>query len=135
MALVIALVGAGAFFMGRRSLSAVELEGEPEERTSTMSGSHAQVTESEGVAEAIIARIAELEQLGPRILSTEEINQFLALGDDVSSESKRAKRAQFIRDVNRMYRMRHGSDMIVREKDLNDRRRTIYVIHPHLETA
>ena len=63
------------------------------------------------------------------------MNQFLDLGEEVSSESKRAKRAQFIRDVNRIYQMRHGKDMVVREKDLNDRRRTIDVIHPHLGTA
>ena len=68
-------------------------------------------------------------------MSTEELNEFLLLGQDVSSESKRAKRAQFIRDVNRVYQMRHGKDMIAREKDLNDRRRTIYVIHPYSGTA
>ena len=63
------------------------------------------------------------------------MNQFLDLGEEVSSESKRAKRAQFIRDVNRIYQMRHGKDMVVRQKDLNDRRRTIDVIHPHSGTA
>ena len=60
------------------------------------------------------------------------MNQFLDLGEEVSSESKRPKRAQFI---NRIYQMRHGKDMVVREKDLNDRRRTIDVIHPHSGTA
>lgn len=60
------------------------------------------------------------------------MNQFLDLGEEVPSESKRA---QFIRDVNRIYQMRHGKDMVVREKDLNDRRRTIDVIHPHSGTA
>jgi len=63
------------------------------------------------------------------------VNQFLDLGEEVSSESKRAQRAQFIRYVNRIYQMRHGKDMVVREKDLNDRRRTIYVIHSHSGTA
>lgn len=86
-------------------------------------------------AAAILDDIVELEQLGARIMATEEVNQFLDLGEEVSSESKRAKRAQFIRDVNRVYQMRHGKDMIVREKDLNDRRRTIYVIHPRSGTA
>ena len=60
------------------------------------------------------------------------MNQFLDLGEEVSSESKRA---QFIRYVNRIYQMRHGKDMVVREKDLNDRRRTICVIHSHSGTA
>lgn len=91
--------------------------------------------EVEQSASAIFDDIVELERLGARILSTEEVNQFLDLGEEVSSESKRAKRAQFIRDVNRVYQMRHGKDMIVREKDLNDRRRTIYVIHPRSGTA
>ena len=85
--------------------------------------------------QAIFALISGLEEAGGRIMFTEELNDFLGLGHDVSSESKRAKRAQFIRDVNRVYQMRHGKDMIVREKDLNDRRRTVYVIHPCSGTA
>ena len=84
---------------------------------------------------SILAKIQQLEKDGEGLMSTEELNLFLDLGAGVSSESKRAKRAQFIRDVNRVYQMRHGEDMIVREKDLNDRRRTIYVIHPHLSNA
>ena len=63
------------------------------------------------------------------------MNQFLDLGEVVSSKSKRPQRAQCIRDINRIYQMRHGKDMVVREKDLNDRRRTIDVIHPHSGTA
>ena len=91
--------------------------------------------EKNSAARAILSLISELEAAGGRIMSTEELNDFLELGQDVSSESKRAKRAQFIRDVNRVYQMRHGKEMIVREKDLNDRRRTIYVIHPCSGTA
>lgn len=86
-------------------------------------------------AKSILAKIHQLEANGEGVMATEELNFFLGLGVGVSSESKRAKRAQFIRDVNRVYQMRHGKDMIVREKDLNDRRRTIYVIHPHSSTA
>ena len=85
--------------------------------------------------QVILTLISDLEEAGGRIMSTEEVNDFLQLGQDVSAESKRAKRAQFIRDVNRVYQMRYGNDMIVREKDLNDRRRTIYVIHPCSGTA
>ena len=91
--------------------------------------------EGNSTAKIILTLISDLEEVGGRIMSTEELNDFLQLGQDVSSESKRAKRAQFIRDVNRVYQMRHGKEMIVREKDLNDRRRTIYVIHPCSGTA
>ncbi len=86
-------------------------------------------------AKDILAKIHQLEKDGENVMATEELNLFLDLGVGVSSESKRAKRAQFIRDVNRVYQMRHGKDMILREKDLNDRRRTIYVIHPHSSNA
>ena len=92
-------------------------------------------TEQSSVAKSMLATIQQLENNGEGVMSTEELNLFLDLGVDVSSESKRAKRAQFIRDVNRIYQMRHGEDMIVREKDLNDRRRTIYVIHPRSNNA
>ena len=92
-------------------------------------------TEQSSIAKSMLATIQQLEINGEGVMSTEELNLFLDLGVDVSSESKRAKRAQFIRDVNRIYQMRHGEDMIVREKDLNDRRRTIYVIHPRSNIA
>ena len=91
--------------------------------------------EGHSTAKVILTLISNLEEAGGRIMSTDELNDFLRLGQDVSSESKRAKRAQFIRDVNRVYQMRHGKEMIVREKDLNDRRRTIYVIHPCSDIA
>lgn len=132
---LVVLVGA-AFAAGKQSASKDQVGveamraqvGQPSERQ----GNGKEVEQS---AAAILEDIVELERLGARIMSTEEVNQFLDLGEEVSSESKRAKRAQFIRDVNRVYQMRHGKDMIVREKDLNDRRRTIYVIHPRSGTA
>lgn len=86
-------------------------------------------------AKSILAKIQSLEHQGEDVMATEELNVFLGLGAAVSSESKRAKRAQFIRDVNRVYQMNHGKDMIVREKDVKDRRRTIYVIRPHSSSA
>ena len=134
---VVLVVCAGAaFLMGRQSgtMEAGAVEGNRpkteflgEERDNGKDTGHSPA--------AILHRIETLEQAGPRIMSTEEVNQFLDLAGDLSSESRRAKRAQFIRDVNRVYQMRHGKDMIVREKDLNDRRRTIYVIHPRSGTA
>ena len=70
-----------------------------------------------------------------RVLGTEEINLLFGLTVDMSAESKRAKRAQYIREVNREYRVLHNADLIRREKDSKDRRRTVYIIHPRLKSA
>lgn len=79
--------------------------------------------------------IVQLEQLDERVLGTEEINLLFGLTADVSAESKRAKRAQYIREVNREYRVLHKTDLIRREKDSKDRRRTNYIIHPRSKSA
>ena len=134
---VVLVVMAGAAFVAGKQSAAKDKGSVVAARTQTAQPGEGQDNrkEVEQSAAAILEDIVELERLGARIMSTEEVNQFLDLGEEVSSESKRAKRAQFIRDVNRVYQMRHGKDMIVREKDLNDRRRTIYVIHPRSGTA
>lgn len=140
-AVVLLIVAGVSFGIGRRGDT-------PSLATSSASGLNQPVADATGEKEitsfkgkstsmeqVILTLISDLEEAGGRIMSTEEVNDFLQLGQDVSAESKRAKRAQFIRDVNRVYQMRYGKDMIVREKDLNDRRRTIYVIHPCSGTA
>ncbi|MGB1619388.1 MAG: hypothetical protein ACPHBM_07170, partial [Flavobacteriales bacterium] len=134
---VVLVVMAGAAFVAGKQSAAKDKGGVVAVRAQAAQHSEGQDNrkEVEQSVAAILEDIVELERLGARIMSTEEVNQFLDLGEEVSSESKRAKRAQFIRDVNRVYQMRHGKDMIVREKDLNDRRRTIYVIHPRSGTA
>lgn len=135
--LVLLFIAGGGFLLGKQA-SANGLKarhGEVSKRPSKEAIQQALKSEKGQWDGAVLDQLEQLEQLGARIMSTEEINQFLDLGGEVSSESRRAKRAQFIRDVNRAYQMRHGKDLIVREKDLNDRRRTIYVIHPHSGTA
>lgn len=139
-AAVLLIVAGVSFGVGRRGGQSAAIPSTSNqgkhivEVTSTMDVGPSKA-EKNSAARAILSLISELEAAGGRIMSTEELNDFLELGQDVSSESKRAKRAQFIRDVNRVYQMRHGKEMIVREKDLNDRRRTIYVIHPCSGTA
>lgn len=75
--------------------------------------------------------VLELEALGAAVLTSDELNAHLGLDGQVSSESRRARRAQFIRDVNREYQLKYGVDLIFREQDPNDRRRTQYIIRPH----
>lgn len=136
---VLLMVAGVSFGLGRRVAQASRVAYSTSEvskgghLTSTMDVDPSNVESTS--AQAILSLISDLEEAGGSIMSTEELNDFLGLGHDVSSESKRAKRAQFIRDVNRVYQVRHGKEMIVREKDLNDRRRSIYVIHPYSGTA
>ena len=79
--------------------------------------------------------VAGLETLGEVVLTSQELNVHLNMGEGVSAESRRARRAQFIRDVNREYQVRHGADLIFRECDPEDRRRTNYVIRPRSSHA
>lgn len=72
---------------------------------------------------------------GKKFMDTAEINAFLGLDEDTSEESKRSRRAQAIRMVNQEYQMGFGQDLIVREKDSIDRRRTTYFIRPHSDSA
>ena len=80
-------------------------------------------------------RIMELESLPERTLGTEELNAHIGIQEDSSSEAKRARRAQFIRDINQEYELRYGKALISRDRDPNDRRRTVYVITPHSGNA
>lgn len=137
--LALLLAGGLSYAAGRKSGVGRKRKGAGDEPNSENSYKSAEANggnpELPTAAESILAKIKQLEKDGEGVMATEELNRFLELGVGVSSESKRAKRAQFIRDVNRVYQMRHGKNMIVREKDRNDRRRTIYVIHPHSSNA
>lgn len=73
--------------------------------------------------------------LGNRQMDTIELNAFLDLDTEQSEETKRARRAQAIRDVNREYNLFYGVDLIERIKDASDRRRTTYIIRPDSGTA
>ena len=86
-------------------------------------------------ASRVLGEVATLESMGMLVLSSQELNVHLNMGENVSAESCRARRAQFIRDVNREYQARHGVDLIFRERDAIDRRRTNYVIRPHSSPA
>ena len=79
--------------------------------------------------------VLKFHSLGPISMDTEEVNALLNLGDDLTGETKRARRAQAIRQVNQEYALRYGVDLIRRERHEADRRRTTYVIQPYSDNA
>ena len=79
--------------------------------------------------------VLKFHSLGPISMDTEEVNALLNLGDDLTGETKRARRAQAIRQVNQEYALRYGVDLIRRERHEADRRRTTYVIQPYSGNA
>ena len=85
------------------------------------------------------ARLSALTQefldLEASSLDTIQLNALLALTDDLSEETKRARRAQAIRKVNVEYELLYQQALIVRTKDKLDRRRTIYIIQRHSDSA
>ncbi|MDA9002032.1 hypothetical protein N9H08_01065 [bacterium] len=84
-------------------------------------------------------RLSDLTQeflaLEASSLDTLQLNALLSLTDDLSEETKRARRAQAIRKVNAEYDLLFGQSLIVRTKDKLDRRRTIYIIQRHSGSA
>ena len=72
---------------------------------------------------------------GKETLDTSEFNAFIGLDEDSSEESKRSRRAQIIRQVNQEYQLLHGQELITRQKDPIDRRRTTYIIRPYSNNA
>lgn len=128
LALVLAMIA--GFFGGKRV--SLKRETQPAEEARVPEGNGQQKSSlSQGQAK----RIMELESLPERTLGTEELNAHIGIQEDSSSEAKRARRAQFIRDINQEYELRYGKSLISRDKDPNDRRRTVYVITPHSSSA
>lgn len=128
LALVLAMIA--GFFGGKRV--SLKRETQPAEEARVPEGNGQQKSSlSQGHAK----RIMELESLPERTLGTEELNAHIGIQEDSSSEAKRARRAQFIRDINQEYELRYGKSLISRDKDPNDRRRTVYVITPHSSSA
>ena len=138
VALLALIMGAGAgVAIGRRSgprLSEV-MSQKGQTGFSKRPASSAGVKSLDTDASRVLGEVATLESMGMLVLSSQELNIHLNMGENVSAESCRARRAQFIRDVNREYQARHGVDLIFRERDANDRRRTNYVIRPHSSPA
>ena len=66
---------------------------------------------------------------------TAELNQLLAFTEDLSEETRRARRAQAVRKVNQEYELWYNQPLIIRTKDTLDRRRTIYLIQRHSDNA
>ena len=118
-----------AFGLGRRLSSAQSTVSEARQESSRVG--QAQVNESVGVSPMVL----RFHSLGPITMDTEEVNALLHLGDDLTGETRRARRAQAIRQVNQEYTMRYGVELIRRERHEADRRRTIYVIQPYSGNA
>ncbi|MCH1581872.1 MAG: hypothetical protein L7S63_02020 [Flavobacteriales bacterium] len=91
----------------------------------------AHVNEAVGLSPVVL----KFHSLGPIQMDTEEVNALLDLGDDLTGETKRARRAQAIRQVNQEYVLRYGANLIRRERHKADRRRTTYVIQPYSGNA
>ena len=130
-------LGSVGFWMGRkRKDDASKASADSAQTDGEKGASENQGARTNSVSDSMAAPsedskdVQVLEALGEVKWRTEEFNEHLGLGSDLSEESKRARRAQFIRDLNREYQLKHGTDLICREKDPEDRRRTYYIIRP-----
>lgn len=123
---VVLLLSGAAFFMGRRTVTRTEAHpildsGKLESPDSGQMG--------------LSPQVRQFLDCGLDRLDTDSLNRLLGLELEQSQETKRARRAQAIRLVNQEYRMRYGVDLIHRNRDENDRRRTTYLIKRHSGSA
>lgn len=138
MALAALLFGTGVGFTLQRRRSGVVSNGEASTPAAVVpqdSGQSSVADMDRAEMQRVQQDVAGLETLGEVVLTSQELNVHLNMGEGVSAESRRARRAQFVRDVNREYQVRHGADLIFRERDPEDRRRTNYVIRPRSSHA
>ena len=62
-------------------------------------------------------------------IETAQLDKLLRMGNGETDETRRARRAKFIRESNEWSRETMGLDLISRERNPSDRRRTLYAIH------
>ncbi len=142
VSLLALLMMIGAFVVGRMTLKKVVGQVAIQERlpaVKEMRTDQTQLVQGEQSAPAAGRAFSQLTQefvdMQSSTLTTEELNAMLGLTEELSEETRRARRAQAIRKVNQEYEMWFNQPLILRTKDEVDRRRTIYLILRHSGNA
>ena len=142
VSLLALLMMIGAFVVGRMTLKKVVGQVAIQERlpaVKEMRTDQTQLVQGEQSAPAAGRAFSQLTQefvdMQSSTLTTEELNAMLGLTEELSEETRRARRAQAIRKVNQEYEMWFNQPLILRTKDEVDRRRTIYLIQRHSGNA
>ena len=131
-ALILAIAfGATGYFVGKRNRTQALEESDQQVMLEPVQHDSAPAQDPPRMS-ALTQQFLDLEASS---LDTAELNVILALTDDLSEETKRARRAQAIRKVNLEYELWFQQALILRTKDKLDRRRTIYVIQRHSDNA
>ena len=142
VSLLALLMMIGAFVVGRMTRKKVVGQVAIQERlpaVKEMRTDQTQLVQGEQSAPAAGRAFSQLTQefvdMQSSTLTTEELNAMLGLTEELSEETRRARRAQAIRKVNQEYEMWFNQPLILRTKDEVDRRRTIYLIQRHSGNA
>ena len=64
-----------------------------------------------------------------RLMNAQEMNALLGIGEGVSDDSSRSRRARAIRRMNAVFERKHGVPFITRERDVQDRRHLLYKVN------
>ena len=75
-----------------------------------------------------LALLQKLLSYSGQCLSTEALDSLLGIDEKVNFDSRRMKRARLIKEINRRYLEQAGKELIVREKNSEDRRFIRYTI-------
>lgn len=73
--------------------------------------------------------VVQLLAQNKRLMNAQEMNALLGIGEGVSDDSSRSRRARAIRRMNAAFERRHGVPFITRERDVQDRRHLLYKVN------
>lgn len=73
--------------------------------------------------------VGQLLAQNKRLMNAQELNALLGIGEGVSDDSSRSRRARAIRRMNAAFERRHGVPFITRERDVQDRRHLLYKVN------
>lgn len=84
---------------------------------------------SEAEDEADWELVMHLLAQDKRLMNAQEMNLLLGIGEGVSDDSSRSRRARAIRRMNAAFERRYQAPFITRERDVQDRRHLLYKVN------
>lgn len=125
--LAIAGLGLALYDRRRRGISMTSVVGLKQSnlgRAGDLAGSGVDAGIDYGFSDAFL----EIVHLSSEVISMEEFDQLAHGGETLSPESQRARRSKLFREINAESKLVMGYDLLVRERDPQDRRKVRYRI-------
>jgi len=82
------------------------------------------------IPQALRPHLDNWKRLNGKPLGAVELDNLLSESEFETEETRRGRRARFVRECNEFGQRGFGVDLVLREKDAHDRRRVVFVLHP-----